>query len=178
MSTLQLSEYSLPIILLTTQENTEGEYSGLEHQSVPGVVEALKIVTRAKSERIARFAFDFAQKNNRKKVTCIHKANIMKLSDGLFRGTCAEIGKTEYPHIEFNDLIVDNATMQAVSKPQQFDVLVVPNLYGSILSNVGAGLVGGRGVIPAANVGREFAVFEPGCRHVGLDSMYSVLYGC
>jgi isocitrate dehydrogenase (NAD+) len=135
------------------------------------VVEALKIVTRAKSERIARFAFDFAQKNNRKKVTCIHKANIMKLSDGLFRGTCAEIGKNEYPQIEFNDLIVDNATMQAVSRPQQFDVLVVPNLYGSILSNVGAGLVGGPGVIPAANVGREFAVFEPGCRHVGLDSM-------
>lgn len=94
----------------------------------------------------------------------------MKLSDGLFRGTCAEIGKTEYPQIEFNDLIVDNATMQAVSRPQQFDVLVVPNLYGSILSNVGAGLVGGPGVIPAANVGREFAVFEPGCRHVGLDS--------
>jgi isocitrate dehydrogenase (NAD+) len=94
----------------------------------------------------------------------------MKLSDGLFRGTCAEIGKNEYPNIEFNDLIVDNATMQAVSKPQQFDVLVVPNLYGSILSNVGAGLVGGPGVIPAANVGREFAVFEPGCRHVGLDS--------
>lgn len=94
----------------------------------------------------------------------------MKLSDGLFRGTCAEIGKTEYPQIEFNDLIVDNATMQAVSKPQQFDVLVVPNLYGSILSNVGAGLVGGPGIIPAANVGREIAVFEPGCRHVGLDS--------
>jgi isocitrate dehydrogenase (NAD+) len=142
----------------------------LEHQSVPGVVEALKIVTRAKSERIARFAFDFALKNDRKKVTCIHKANIMKLSDGLFRGTCAEIGRTEYPQIDFTDLIVDNATMQAVSRPQQFDVLVVPNLYGSILSNVGAGLVGGPGIIPAANIGREFAVFEPGCRHVGLDS--------
>jgi isocitrate dehydrogenase (NAD+) len=95
----------------------------------------------------------------------------MKLSDGLFRGTCAEIGKNEYPNIEYNDLIVDNATMQAVSKPQQFDVLVMPNLYGSILSNVGAALVGGPGVIPAANVGREFAVFEPGCRHVGLDSI-------
>ena len=100
----------------------------------------------------------------------------MKLSDGLFRGTCAEIGKTEYPEIEFNDLIVDNATMQAVSKPQQFDVLVVPNLYGSILSNVGAGLVGGPGVIPAANVGREFAVFEPGCRHVGLDSISLLIF--
>jgi isocitrate dehydrogenase (NAD+) len=135
------------------------------------VVEALKIVTAAKSERIARFAFDFASKNNRKKVTCIHKANIMKLGDGLFRNICADIAKDEYPHIEYNDLIVDNATMQAVSKPQQFDVLVMPNLYGSILSNVGAALVGGPGVIPAANVGREFAVFEPGCRHVGLDSI-------
>jgi len=100
----------------------------------------------------------------------------MKLSDGLFRGTCAEIGRTEYPQIEFNDLIVDNATMQAVSRPQQFDVLVVPNLYGSILSNVGAGLVGGPGVIPAANVGREFAVFEPGCRHVGLDSRFPLSF--
>jgi isocitrate dehydrogenase (NAD+) len=139
------------------------------------VVEALKIVTAAKSERIARFAFDFASKNNRKKVTCIHKANIMKLGDGLFRNICADIAKDEYPHIEYNDLIVDNATMQAVSKPQQFDVLVMPNLYGSILSNVGAALVGGPGVIPAANVGREFAVFEPGCRHVGLDSISSKL---
>ncbi|RPA98000.1 hypothetical protein L873DRAFT_1828701 [Choiromyces venosus 120613-1] len=150
------------------RENTEGEYSGLEHQSVPGVVESLKIVTRMKSERISKFAFSFATANQRKKVTCIHKANIMKLADGLFRSTFHEVAKA-YPRLEVNDLIVDNASMQAVSRPQQFDVLVMPNLYGSILSNIGAALVGGPGIIPGCNMGREYAVFEPGCRHVGLD---------
>ncbi|KAK9470515.1 uncharacterized protein V1510DRAFT_422924 [Dipodascopsis tothii] len=150
------------------RENTEGEYSGLEHQSVPGVVESLKIVTKAKSERIARFAFEFATKNNREKVTVVHKANIMKLADGLFRSTVQEMGK-EYPHIKTNDMIVDNTSMQAVSWPQQFDVLVMPNLYGSILSNIGAGLVGGPGLIPGVNIGKDIALFEPGCRHVGLD---------
>ncbi|ODV91643.1 hypothetical protein CANCADRAFT_73737 [Tortispora caseinolytica NRRL Y-17796] len=150
------------------RENTEGEYSGLEHQSVSGVVESLKIITREKSERIARFAFDFALKNNRKLVTCIHKANIMKLADGLFRQTVRDVGE-EYPGIECKDMIVDNASMQAVSYPQQFDVLVLPNLYGSILSNIGSALVGGPGLIPGCNIGTEYAVFEPGCRHVGLD---------
>lgn len=150
------------------RENTEGEYSGLEHQSVPGVVESLKIVTRMKSERISRFAFSFAKANGRQKVTCIHKANIMKLGDGLFRSTFHEVAK-DYPSLMVDDLIVDNASMQAVSKPQQFDVLVMPNLYGSILSNIGAALVGGPGIIPGCNMGREYAVFEPGCRHVGLD---------
>ncbi|KAF9435818.1 isocitrate dehydrogenase (NAD(+)) idh1 [Entomortierella beljakovae] len=152
------------------RENTEGEYSGLEHQSYPGVVESLKVITRTKSERIARFAFDFALRNNRKKVTCIHKANIMKLADGLFLNTCREVSK-EYASsgIEFNDMIVDNASMQLVSRPQQFDVMVMPNLYGNIVSNVGAGLVGGPGIIPGCNIGREFAMFEPGCRHVGKD---------
>ncbi|KAG1062015.1 hypothetical protein G6F41_011826 [Rhizopus arrhizus] len=113
--------------LAIVRENTEGEYSGLEHQSHPGVVESLKIVTRRKTERIARFAFDFALKNHRKKVTCL------------------------------------------VSRPQQFDVVVLPNLYGNILSNVGAGLIGGPGLIPGSSIGREYAVFEPGCRHVGQD---------
>ncbi|KAK6463821.1 isocitrate dehydrogenase [Scheffersomyces coipomensis] len=150
------------------RENTEGEYSGLEHQSYPGVVESLKIMTRFKSERIAKFAFDFAKKNNRKLVTAIHKANIMKLGDGLFRQTVKDVGQ-DYSGIEVNDLIVDNASMQAVAKPQQFDVLVTPNLYGSILSNIGAALIGGPGLVPGANFGREYAVFEPGCRHVGLD---------
>ncbi|RPB11138.1 hypothetical protein P167DRAFT_225278 [Morchella conica CCBAS932] len=150
------------------RENTEGEYSGLEHQSVPGVVESLKIVTRMKSERISKFAFSFATANQRKKVTVIHKANIMKLADGLFRNTFLEIAK-DYPQLEVNDMIVDNASMQAVSRPQQFDVLVMPNLYGSILSNIGAALVGGPGIVPGCNMGREYAVFEPGCRHVGLD---------
>ncbi|KAL2136198.1 hypothetical protein VTI74DRAFT_5076 [Chaetomium olivicolor] len=154
--------------LCIIRENTEGEYSGLEHQSVPGVVESLKIITRAKSERIAKFAFSFALANNRKKVTCIHKANIMKLADGLFRGTFSRLAK-DYPQLECNDMIVDNASMQCVSKPQQFDVMVMPNLYGGILSNIAAALVGGPGVVPGCNMGRDVAVFEPGCRHVGLD---------
>ncbi|KAK9780875.1 hypothetical protein SCAR479_02061 [Seiridium cardinale] len=154
--------------LCIIRENTEGEYSGLEHQSVPGVVESLKIITRAKSERIAKFAFSFARANGRKKVTCIHKANIMKLADGLFRNTCKEVS-AEFPGIDYNDMIVDNASMQCVSKPQQFDVMVMPNLYGGILSNIGAALVGGPGIVPGCNMGREVAVFEPGCRHVGLD---------
>ncbi|KAJ8112084.1 hypothetical protein OPT61_g5461 [Boeremia exigua] len=150
------------------RENTEGEYSGLEHQSVSGVVESLKIITREKSERIAKFAFAFALANNRKKVTCIHKANIMKLADGLFRNTVKRVGE-DYPTLETNDMIVDNASMQCVSRPQQFDVMVMPNLYGGILSNIGAGLVGGPGIVPGCNMGRNVAVFEPGCRHVGLD---------
>ncbi|KKY17404.1 putative isocitrate dehydrogenase subunit 1 [Phaeomoniella chlamydospora] len=154
--------------LCIIRENTEGEYSGLEHQSVNGVVESLKIITRAKSERIAKFAFSFALANNRKKVTCIHKANIMKLADGLFRNTCKKVSE-DYPSIDYNDMIVDNASMQAVSRPQQFDVMVMPNLYGGILSNIGAALVGGPGIVPGANMGRDVAVFEPGCRHVGLD---------
>ncbi|KAK5658930.1 hypothetical protein OQA88_1747 [Cercophora sp. LCS_1] len=154
--------------LCIIRENTEGEYSGLEHQSVPGVVESLKIITRAKSERITKFAFSFALANHRKKVTCIHKANIMKLADGLFRGTFNRLA-AEYPQLECNDMIVDNASMQCVSKPQQFDVMVMPNLYGGILSNIAAALVGGPGVVPGCNMGRDVAVFEPGCRHVGLD---------
>jgi len=154
--------------LCIIRENTEGEYSGLEHQSVPGVVESLKIITRLKSERIAKFAFSFALANNRKKVTCIHKANIMKLADGMFRNTFHAMAK-EYPTLEVNDMIVDNASMQCVSRPQQFDVMVMPNLYGGILSNIGAALVGGPGIVPGCNMGRDVAVFEPGCRHVGLD---------
>ncbi|KAI0068644.1 hypothetical protein BV25DRAFT_1873704 [Artomyces pyxidatus] len=154
------------------RENTEGEYSGLEHQSYPGVVESLKVSTRAKAERISRFAFDFALKNNRKKVTCVHKANIMKLGDGLFLNTFRRVAE-EYKSsgIEFNDMIVDNTSMQLVAKPKQFDVMVMPNLYGAIVSNIGAALVGGPGVVPGCNVGREYALFEPGCRHVAKDIM-------
>jgi len=154
------------------RENTEGEYSGLEHSSVPGVVESLKIITRTKCERIARFAFDFALKNHRKHVTCVHKANIMKLADGLFLETCRKVAKEyERSGITFNDMIVDNASMQLVAKPQQFDVMVMPNLYGAIVANIGAALVGGPGIVPGANIGREFALFEPGCRHVAKDIM-------
>ncbi|KAI8143703.1 isocitrate dehydrogenase, NAD-dependent [Fennellomyces sp. T-0311] len=152
------------------RENTEGEYSGLEHESVAGVVESLKIITKAKTERIARFAFDFAIKNNRKKVTIIHKANIMKLADGLFLRTCREVAKEyESMGIQYNDMIVDNTCMQLVSRPQQFDVMVMPNLYGSITSNIGAGLIGGAGLVPGCSIGREYAMFEPGCRQVGLE---------
>lgn len=152
------------------RENTEGEYSGLEHQPTPRVAESLKIMTRYKSERIARFAFDFALKNGRKKVTCVHKANIMKLGDGLFLNTCREVAKQYAASgIAFDDMIVDNTSMQLVARPQQFDVMVMPNLYGSIVSNIGAALVGGPGIVPGANIGREFALFEPGCRHVARD---------
>ncbi|SPN96702.1 probable isocitrate dehydrogenase [NAD] subunit 1, mitochondrial precursor [Cephalotrichum gorgonifer] len=154
--------------MVIIRENTEGEYSGLEHQSVPGVVESLKIITRKQSERISRFAFDFAKANNRKKVTCIHKANIMKLSDGLFRSAFHSISKG-YSGLTVDDMIVDNASMQCVGRPQQFDVLVTPNLYGNVLSNIGAALVGGPGVVPGCNMGDDIAIFEPGCRHVGLD---------
>ncbi|KAG9118943.1 isocitrate dehydrogenase (NAD(+)) idh1 [Ceratobasidium sp. 392] len=141
------------------RENTEGEYAGLEHQSYPGVVENLKVTTRAKSERIIRFAFDFALKNNRKKVTCVHKANIMKLGDGLFLNTFRQVAE-EYKSsgIQFNDMIVDNTSMQLVAKPGQFDVMVMPNLYGAIISNIGAALVGGPGIVPGCNVGRVSAL--------------------
>ncbi|KAF8663369.1 hypothetical protein AX16_000944 [Volvariella volvacea WC 439] len=154
------------------RENTEGEYSGLEHQSYPGVVESLKVSTRAKAERIIRFAFDFALKNNRKKVTCVHKANIMKLGDGLFLNTFRRVAE-EYKSsgIEANDMIVDNTSMQLVARPGQFDVMVMPNLYGAIVSNIGAALVGGPGIVPGCNVGRDYALFEPGCRHVASDIM-------
>ncbi|XP_017769543.1 PREDICTED: isocitrate dehydrogenase [NAD] subunit beta, mitochondrial isoform X2 [Nicrophorus vespilloides] len=146
------------------REQTEGEYSALEHESVTGVVECLKIVTAKKSERIAKFAFDYATKNNRKKVTAVHKANIMKLGDGLFLRSCEEIAKL-YPKIEFEKMIVDNCTMQMVSKPQQFDVMVMPNLYGNIVDNIGSGLVGGAGVVSGASYSADTVVFEPGARH-------------
>lgn len=154
---------------VVVRENTEGEYSELEHESILGVVESLKIITKAKCEKIARFAFDFASRNNRRSVCAVHKANIMKLGDGLFKDVVENVGAKEYPDIEFRSIIVDNASMQAVSKPQQFDVLVTPNLYGFILGNIGAALIGGPGLVPGANFGREYAVFEPGSRHVGLD---------
>ncbi|XP_024885492.1 isocitrate dehydrogenase [NAD] subunit beta, mitochondrial [Temnothorax americanus] len=146
------------------REQTEGEYSALEHESVKGVVECLKIVTATKSQRIAKFAFDYAVKNNRKKVTCVHKANIMKLGDGLFLRSCQEIAKM-YPRITFETMIVDNCTMQMVSNPHQFDVMVMPNLYGNIVDNLASGLVGGAGVVAGASYSAECVVFEPGARH-------------
>ncbi|XP_060571651.1 isocitrate dehydrogenase [NAD] subunit gamma, mitochondrial-like [Ruditapes philippinarum] len=156
------------IDMILIRENTEGEYSNLEHESVDGVIESLKIITAAKSTNIARYAFDYAQKHGRKKVTAVHKANIMKLGDGLFLNCCRNVAK-DYPEIEFNDMIIDNASMQMVSRPQQFDVLVMPNLYGNILSNIATGLVGGSGVVGGVNVGEEYAVFEMGTRNTGLS---------
>ncbi|XP_047110867.1 probable isocitrate dehydrogenase [NAD] subunit beta, mitochondrial [Schistocerca piceifrons] len=146
------------------REQTEGEYSALEHESVKGVVECLKIITREKSMRIAKFAFDYATKNKRKKVTAVHKANIMKLGDGLFLESCKKMAKL-YPKIEFETMIVDNCTMQMVSNPKQFDVMVTPNLYGSIVDNLASGLVGGAGVVAGASYSANCVVFEPGARH-------------
>ena len=145
--------------LIVVRENTEDLYSGLEHEVVPGVVESLKIITDKASRRIAKFAFEYARREGRKKVTAIHKANIMKLSDGLFLNCFREVSK-DYPEIEANDLIVDNACMQLVIDPTQFDVLLLENLYGDIISDLGAGLIGGLGVAPGANIGEEIAVFE------------------
>jgi len=152
------------IDLVIIREQTEGEYSALEHESIKGVVECLKVVTAEKSRRIAKFAFDYATKHGRKKVTCVHKANIMKLGDGLFMRSCQEIAKL-YPNIEFDTMIVDNTTMQLVSRPDQFDVMVMPNLYGNIIDNLAAGLVGGAGLVAGASYSADLAIFEPGARH-------------
>lgn len=154
------------IDIIIIRENTEGEYSSLEHENVPGVVESLKIITRLNSLRIAEYAFKLAREKGRRKVTAVHKANIMKLGDGLFLQCCKEVA-AGYPDITFDNMIVDNTTMQLVSKPQQFDVMVMPNLYGNVVSNVCAGLVGGPGLVPGANYGKDYAVFENGTRNTG-----------
>ncbi len=147
------------IDIIIVRENTEDLYSGLEHIVVPGVVESLKIITERASRRIAKFAYSVAEKWGRKKVTAVHKANIMKLSDGLFLKTVREEA-VKHPEIEFNELIVDNAAMQMVMNPSQFDILLTENLYGDIFSDLAAGLVGGLGLAPGANIGDEIAVFE------------------
>jgi isocitrate dehydrogenase (NAD+) len=145
--------------LVIVRENTEGLYSGLEHTVIPGVVESLKIVTEKATLRICKYAFEYARANGRKKVTCVHKANIMKLSDGLFL-ECFERVAKDYPEIEADNKIVDNCCMQLVIKPEQFDVLVLENLYGDIVSDLCAGLIGGLGLAPGANIGEQGAVFE------------------
>jgi isocitrate dehydrogenase (NAD+) len=141
------------------RENTEDLYSGLEHEVVPGVVESLKIITEAASKRIAEFAFEYARTHRRKRVTAVHKANIMKLGDGLFLKCVQEVA-AQYPEIVQDDRIVDAACMHLVMKPEQFDILLLPNLYGDIVSDLCAGLVGGLGVVPAANLGTHIGVFE------------------
>jgi isocitrate dehydrogenase (NAD+) len=145
--------------LIIVRENTEDLYAGLEHTVVPGVVESLKIITEHASTRIARFAFEYARKNGRKKIHAIHKANIMKLSDGLFLSSIRAVAE-KYPEIEYHELIVDNTCMQLVMNPAQFDVLLLPNLYGDVVSDLAAGLVGGLGVVPSGNIGDEAALFE------------------
>jgi isocitrate dehydrogenase (NAD+) len=145
--------------IVLVRENTEDLYSGLEHEVVPGVVESLKIITERASTRIARFAFEYAKKSGRKKIHAIHKANIMKLSDGLFLKSLRAVAE-KYKEIDYKELIVDNACMQMVLDPQQFDMLLLPNLYGDVMSDLAAGLVGGLGVVPSGNIGDECAMFE------------------
>lgn len=149
----------VPIDMVIFRENTEDLYSGLEHEVVPDVVESIKIITRHASSRIARYAFEYARRRGRKKLTAVHKANIMKLSDGLFLRCCREVAR-EYPEVAYEELIVDNAAMQLVMRPETFDVLLLPNLYGDIVSDLAAGLVGGLGIVPGANMGEQNAVFE------------------
>lgn len=145
--------------LIVVRENTESLYSGIEHVVVPGVVESLKIITEKASTRIAKFAFEYARIEKRKKVTAVHKANIMKLSDGLFLD-CFRKVSTGYPDIQADDKIIDNACMQLVMRPEQFDIMLLENLYGDIVSDLCAGLVGGLGLVPGANIGELGAVFE------------------
>jgi isocitrate dehydrogenase (NAD+) len=145
--------------LIVVRENTEGLYSGLEHEVVPGVVESLRVITEPASERIARFAFETARRQGRKRVTCVHKANILKLSDGLFLRTCQRVARA-FPEIAFDDCIVDAACMKLVMNPHAFDVMVMENLFGDIISDLASGLVGGLGLTPSANIGYNAAVFE------------------
>src|SRR3954463_2928906 len=145
--------------LIVVRENTEGLYSGLEHEVVPGVVESLRVVTDKASERIARFAFETARRQGRKRVTCEHKANILKLSDGLFLRTCRRVAES-FPDIAFDDSIIDATAMKLVINPHAFDVMVMENLFGDIVSDLTAGLIGGLGLAPSANVGERVAVFE------------------
>lgn len=141
------------------RENTEGEYSGLEHEVVPGVVESLKVITRTASTRIAEFAFRYAAAQGRKRITAVHKATIMKRSDGLFLECCREVAARN-PEIAYEEVIVDNCCMQMVLNPKRFDLLVLPNLYGDIVSDLCAGLIGGLGVAPSGNIGEQGAIFE------------------
>jgi isocitrate dehydrogenase (NAD+) len=145
--------------LVVVRENTEGLYGGLEHEVVKGVVESLKIITERASTRIARFAFEYARRNGRRRITAVHKANIMKLSDGLFLDCFRKVA-TEYPDVEADDRIIDNLCMQLVLRPEDYDMLLLENLYGDIVSDLAAGLVGGLGVVAGGNLGEEVAIFE------------------
>lgn len=149
----------LKLDMVIFRENTEDLYSGLEHEVVKDVVTSLKVITRTASIRIANYAFDYAKATNRRKVSAVHKANIMKLADGLFLRCCREVA-AGHPEVRYEELIVDNASMQLVIRPETFDILLLPNLYGDIISDLCAGLVGGLGIVPGANMGEKHAVFE------------------
>jgi len=158
--------HDIDVVLI--RQNTDGEYAMLEHESVPGIVESMKVVTVDNAERVARYAFEYARQNNRKKVTTIHKANIMKLSDGLFLEVANRVHK-DYPELEHNNMIIDNTCMQSVSNPHQFDVMNMTNLYGTIVSNVLCGLMGGAGLISGRNYGDHVSTstlhhtYHPSC---------------
>jgi isocitrate dehydrogenase (NAD+) len=147
--------------IVVVRENTEGLYAGIEHDVIPGeAAETIRIITRKASERVVRFAFEYARANGRRKVTAVHKANILKATDGLFLSVAREVAQ-RYPDVAFEDRIVDNMCMQLVQRPLEYDVLVLPNLFGDIVSDLCSGLVGGLGVAPGANIGDELALFEP-----------------
>lgn len=154
--------------IVVIRENTEGEYSSMEHEVVPGVIESLKVVSRTASLRIAEFAFAYAKRNGRKKVTVATKANIQKKVDGLFLDCCREV-RERYPEIEYEEVIVDACCMLLVSNPERFDVMVMPNLYGNVIGNTAIGLVGGAGVAPGGNYGEDVTLYESGGRHAALD---------
>jgi isocitrate dehydrogenase (NAD+) len=159
MSGIPVCHDNVDVVIV--RENTEGLYVGIEHEVIPNeAAEATRIITRRGTERIVRFAFEYARLNGRRLVTAVHKANILKLTDGLFLKVAREVA-TEYPDIEFSDRIVDNMSMQLVQRPYEYDVLVMPNLFGDIVSDLASGLVGGLGVAPGANFGTDMAVFEP-----------------
>lgn len=160
------TRHKKPIDIVIIRENLEGEYSGIEHEVFPGVFESLKVITRDRCQRLAKYAFESAFLNGRKKITAVHKANIMKLVDGLFLECCREEAK-KYPQIQYEEMIVDNTSMQLVKSPEQFDVMLTPNLYGSIITSACAGIVGGAGVVAGAAFGTEYMFFEPGTRRTG-----------
>ena len=156
------------IDIVVVRENLEGEFSGVEHEVVPGVFESLKIITKERSTRLAEYAFEHALLTGRKKVTAVHKANIMKLADGIFLEATREVS-AKFPTIQYDEIIIDNCAMQMVSRPQQFDVMVMPNLYGSIVSSIGAGLIGGAGISAGASIGDNYLLFDQACRNSGID---------
>lgn len=156
------------IDIVVIRENSEGEYASIEHELLPGVIESIKVITKANSKRIAEYAFEYALLSNRKKVTVVHKANIMKLCDGEFLEAAREVS-LNYPTILYEEMIVDATCMNLALTPQTFDIMLLPNLYGSIIGSIVAGLVGGAGIAPGANIGRKYAIFEQGARHAAKD---------